>query len=97
MFLKIYISQLFKGLVFLEVYNYNSIIYDAIKKQLFKDVLSLKICILNKNKQAGTNLRNYIKKKNNVFLFYNNYIDNYSVKLVILNKKMAMSVINKNN
>ena len=64
---------------------------------MFKDVLLLKIYILNKNKQTGSNLRNYIKKKNNIFLFYNNYINNYNIKLIILNKKIIMSVINKND
>ena len=54
--------------MFLKVYNYNNIIYNAIKKQLFKDILFLKICILNKNEQTGLNLRNYIKKK--VIYFY---------------------------
>ena len=97
MFLKVYISQLFKNLIFSEVYNYNSIIYNTIKKQLFKDILPSEIYILSKNKQTGLNLRNYIKKKSNVFLFYNNYIDDCSIKLIILNKKIMMSVINKNN
>ena len=83
--------------MFLKVYNYNSIIYNVIKKQLFKDVLFLKIYILNKNEQTGLSLKNYIKKKNNIFLFYNNYIDNCSIKLIILNKKIIMSAINKNN
>ena len=32
-----------------------------------------------------------------MFLFYNNYVNNCSVKLVILNKKMIILVINKNN
>ena len=83
--------------MFLKVCNYNNIIYNTIKKQLFKDVLPLKIYILNKNEQANLNLRNYIKKKNNIFLFYNNHINNCSIKLIILNKKIIISVINKNN
>ena len=49
--------------MFLKVYNYNNIIYNIIKKQLFKDVLFLKIYILNENKQTGSGLKNYIKKK----------------------------------
>ena len=49
--------------MFSEVCNYNNIIYNIIKKWLFKDVLSLKIYILNKNEQTGLSLRNYIKKK----------------------------------
>ena len=97
MFLKIYINQLFGNLVFSEIYNYNSIICNIIKKQLLKNVLPLKIYTLSENKQVNLNLKNYIKKKNNVFLFYNNYINNYSVKLIILNKKMTILVINKNN
>ena len=64
---------------------------------MLKDVLLLKIYILNKNKQTGSGLKNYIKKKNNVFLFYNNYVNNCSVKLIILNKEIIMSIINKNN
>ena len=96
-FLKIYISQLFKSLMFLEICNYNSIIYNIIKKQLFKDVLSLKVYILNENEQTGLNLRNYIKKRNNMFLFYNNHINDCSIKLVILNKEMTISIINKND
>ena len=97
MFLKVYINQLFESLIFLKICNYNNIIYNIIKKQLFKDVLSLKVYILNKNKQTGLSLRNYIKKKNNIFLFYNNYINNCSIKLVILNKKITILIINKNN
>ena len=97
MFLKVYISQLFKNLVFLKICNYNNIIYNVIKKWLFKDVLLLKICILNKNEQINTGLKNYIKKKNNIFLFYNNYVNNCNIKLVILNRKMIISIINKNN
>ena len=96
-FSKVYINQLFKGLVFLKVYNYSSIIYDVIKKQLFKDVLSLKVYILSENKQTDLSLKNHIKKENNMFLFYNNYINDCSIKLIILNKKMAISIINKNN
>ena len=46
--------------MFLKVCNYNNIIYNIIKKQLFKNVLFLKVYILNKNKQAGSDLRNYI-------------------------------------
>ena len=83
--------------MFLKVYNYNNIIYNIIKKHLFKNVLFLKIYILKKNKQAGSGLKNYIKKKNNMFLFYNNHINNCSIKLIILNKKMAILTINKNN
>ena len=97
MFLKVYISQLFKSLVFLKVYNHNSIIYNTIKKWLFKDILFLKVCILSKNKQININLRNYIKKENNVFLSYNNYINDCSIRLIILNKKIIMLTINKNN
>ena len=97
MFLKVYINQLFKSLIFLKVYNYNSIIYNVIKKQLFKNVLFLEIYILNKNEQISLNLKNYIKKKNNVFLLYNNHIDDCSVKLIILNKKIIISIINKND
>ena len=85
MFLKVYINQLFKGLIFLKICNYNNIIYNIIKKQLSEDVLFLKIYILSKNKQTGLNLKDYIKKRNNVFLLYNNHINNYNVKLVILN------------
>ena len=83
--------------MFLKICNYNSIIYNTIKKQLFKNILFLKVYILNKNKQTGLNLRNYIKKKNDVFLFYNNYINNCSIKLIILNKKIIILIINKNN
>ena len=68
MFSKVYISQLFKNLMFLKVCNYNNIIYNIIKKQLLKDILPLKIYILNKNEQASLNLRNYIKKK--IIYFY---------------------------
>ena len=96
-FSKVYISQLFRNLIFLKVYNYNNIIYNVIKKQLFENVLPLKVYMLSENKQTGLNLKNYIKKENNMFLFYNNHINNCSIKLVILNKKMAISVINKNN
>ena len=49
MFLKVYINQLFENLMFLKVYNYNNIIYNVIKKQLFKDILPLKIYILSEN------------------------------------------------
>ena len=83
--------------MFLEVCNHDNIIYNVIKKQLFKDVLPLKIYTLNENEQADSGLRNYIKKENNMFLLYNNYINDYSIKLIILNKKIIMSVINKNN
>ena len=83
--------------MFLKVCNYNNIIYNIIKKQLFKNILSLKIYILNENEQTGLSLRNLKKKKNNVFLFYNNYINNCSIKLIILNKKMTILIINKNN
>ena len=83
--------------MFLKVCNYNNIIYNAIKKQLFKDVLFLEVYILNKNKQASSNLRNYIKKKKNIFLFYNNYINNCNIKLIILNREIIISIINKNN
>ena len=55
--------------MFLKVCNYNSIIYNIIKKQLFENVLFLKIYILNKNKQADLNLKNYIKKKIMCFYF----------------------------
>ena len=97
MFLKVHMSQLFKGLVFSEVCNHSSIICDVIRKWLLEDVLPSEICILNENEQASSGLRNCIKKGNNIFLFYNNYIDDCSIKLVILNKKMIMSVINKND
>ena len=97
MFLKVHINQLFKDLVFLKIYNYNNIIHNIIRKWLLKDILPLKIHILSKNKQTGLSLRNYIKKKNNIFLLYNNYIDNYNIKLVILNKKIIILIINKNN
>ena len=83
--------------MFLKVYNYNNIIYNIIKKWLSEDVLSLKIYILNKNKQTDSDLKDYIKKKNNIFLFYNNHINNCNIKLVILNKEMTMLTINKNN
>ena len=83
--------------MFSKICNYNNIICDVIKKQLFKNVLSLKIYILNKNKQAGSGLKNYIKKKNNMFLFYNNHINNCNIKLIILNREMTMLIINKNN
>ena len=55
--------------MFLKVCNYNNIIYNIIKKQLFKDVLLLKIYILNENKQAGLGLKNYKKKKIMYFYF----------------------------
>ena len=97
MFLKVYINQLFKSLIFLKVYNYNSIIYNTIKKQLLKDVLFSEIHILNENKQTGSGLRDYIKKRNNVFLFYNNYVNNCSVKLIILNREIIILIINKND
>ena len=48
--------------MFLKICNYNNIIYNTIKKQLLKDILFLKIYILNKNKQVNLNLKNYIKK-----------------------------------
>ena len=83
--------------MFLKICNYNNIIYNVIKKQLFKNVLFLKVYILSENKQTDLNLRNYIKKKNNVFLFYNNYINNCNIKLIILNKEIMISIINKNN
>ena len=83
--------------MFLKVCNHDNIIYNTIKKWLFEDVLPLKICILNKNKQTDSGLKDYIKKKNNIFLFYNNYVNDCSVKLVILNKKIIMLIINKNN
>ena len=97
MFSKVYMSQLSGNLVFPEVCNHDSIIYNIIKKWLFKDILPSEVCTLSENKQTGLSLRNYIKKRNNVFLFYNNHIDNCSVKLVISNKEMTMSVINKND
>ena len=53
--------------------------------------------MLSKNEQAGLSLKNYIKKKSNVFLFYNNYINDCSIKLVILNKEIMMLIINKND
>ena len=62
-----------------------------------EDVLFLKVYILNENKQTDINLRNYIKKKSNIFLFYNNHINNCSVKLIILNKKITILIINKND
>ena len=83
--------------MFLKICNYNSIIYNIIKKQLFKDILLLKIYKLSKNEQAGLNLRNYIKKKKNMFLFYNNHVNNCSIKLIILNKKIIILIINKND
>ena len=54
--------------MFLKIYNYNSIIYNIIKKQLFKNVLFLKVYILNENKQTSLNLKNYIKKK--IFFYF---------------------------
>ena len=54
--------------MFLKVYNYNNIIYNVIKKWLFENVLSLKIYILNENKQADLSLKNYIKKKKCVLI-----------------------------
>ena len=83
--------------MFSKICNYNNIIYNIIKKQLFENVLPLKIYILNENKQAGLNLKDYIKKKDNIFLFYNNYIDNYNIKLIILNREITMLIINKND
>ena len=32
-----------------------------------------------------------------MFLFYNNYINNCSIKLIILNKEIIILIINKNN
>ena len=83
--------------MFSKIYNYNNIIYNIIKKQLSENILLLKVYILSENKQAGLNLKNYIKKKINVFLFYNNYVNNCNIKLIILNKEIIMSIINKNN
>ena len=97
MFSKVHISQLLGNLVFSEVCNHGSIIHDIIKKWLFKDILPSKVCTLSENKQTGSGLRDYTKKRNNVFLFYDNHINNCSVKLVILNREMTMSTINKND